>query len=258
MAFFPEESRAESALKALIEKDFPLDRVSMLGKASSSGDDPLGVYYDSVGERMKGWGEMGVFWGGLWGLFTGAAGMFLVPGIGPILAAWHAMEALVGAAAGAAVTGGVLAGAGAASQLTVAVRRKGGRRKRSRDDAVGRPDSDPGRHRIRHCVPRPRRHSAVAGLCQLALLPGYVDSRGASDHAHRRLMGISTSPGWFPPPASAERSGFISGSSVDSPESFRGRTGQISRSWHIDCWKTGKEDAGVSSVPTNIRTPTNQ
>jgi hypothetical protein len=31
----------------------------MLGKASSSGDDPLGLYYDSAGERMKGWGEMG-------------------------------------------------------------------------------------------------------------------------------------------------------------------------------------------------------
>jgi hypothetical protein len=97
----------------------------MLGKASSSGDDPLGLYYDSVGERMKGWGVMGAFWGELWGLFTGAAGMFLVSGIGPVLAAGHAVEALVGAAAGAAVTGGVLAGAGAASQLTVAVHRMG-------------------------------------------------------------------------------------------------------------------------------------
>jgi hypothetical protein len=97
----------------------------MLGRASSSGDDPLGVYYGNVGERMKGWGKMGAFWGGLWGLMTGAAGMFLVPGIGPILAAGPAVEALAGAAGGAALTGGVLAGAGAATQLTVAVHRMG-------------------------------------------------------------------------------------------------------------------------------------
>jgi hypothetical protein len=125
MAFFPDETLAESGLEALIEQDIPMDRVSMLGKASSSGDDPLGVYYGNVGERMKGWGKMGAFWGGLWGLLTGAAGMFLVPGIGPILAAGPAVEALAGAAGGAALTGGVLAGAGAATQLTVAVHRMG-------------------------------------------------------------------------------------------------------------------------------------
>jgi hypothetical protein len=68
---------------------------------------------------------MGAFWGGLWGLLTGAAGMFLVPGIGPVLAAGPAAEALAGAVGGAAVTGGVLAGAGAATQLTVAVHRMG-------------------------------------------------------------------------------------------------------------------------------------
>jgi hypothetical protein len=125
MAFFRNETLAESGLKALVEQDIPMDRVSMLGKASSSGDDPLGVYYGNVGERMKGWGKMGAFWGGLWGLLTGAAGMFLVPGIGPILAAGPVVEALAGAAGGAALTGGVLAGAGAATQLTVAVHRMG-------------------------------------------------------------------------------------------------------------------------------------
>jgi hypothetical protein len=125
MAFFEDEARAESGLEALIEQDIPMDRVSMLGRASASGDDPLGVYYGNVGERMKGWGKMGAFWGGLWGLLTGAAGMFLVPGIGPVLAAGPAVQALAGAAGGAALTGGALAGAGAASQLTVAVHRMG-------------------------------------------------------------------------------------------------------------------------------------
>lgn len=125
LAFFPDETRAESGLNKLNEQDFPLDRISLLGRSSSSGDDPLGVYYANAGERMKGWGKMGALWGGLWGLLTGAAGMFLVPGVGPILAAGPVVQALVGAAGGAAVTGGVLAGAGAASQLTVAVHSMG-------------------------------------------------------------------------------------------------------------------------------------
>jgi hypothetical protein len=125
MAFFPDAREAQTGLELLMGEDLPMDRVSVLGRASSSGDDPLGVYYPGVGERMKGWGKMGAFWGGLWGLLTGAAGMFLVPGLGPLLAAGPVVEALAGAAGGAAVTGGVLAAAGAASQLTVAIHRMG-------------------------------------------------------------------------------------------------------------------------------------
>jgi hypothetical protein len=125
MAFYPDAEQAEAGLKILMGKDVPMDRVSLLGRAASSGDDPLGVYYPSLGERMQGWGKMGAFWGGLWGLLTGAAGMFLVPGLGPLLAAGPVVQALVGAAGGAAVTGGVMAGAGAASELSVAIHRMG-------------------------------------------------------------------------------------------------------------------------------------
>jgi hypothetical protein len=125
LAFYTNQEKAKSALQSLADQDLPLDRASLLGKASSSGDDPLGVYYSDAGERMRGWGKMGAFWGGLWGLVTGAAGMFLVPGVGPLLAAGPVVEALVGAAGGAAITGGVLAGSGAVSQLAVAVHRLG-------------------------------------------------------------------------------------------------------------------------------------
>lgn len=125
MGFYPDAGRAEVGLKVLMAKDVPMDRISLLGQAGSSGDDPLGVYYPSVGERMQGWGKMGAFWGGLWGLLTGAAGIFLVPGLGPLLAAGPVVQALAGAAGGAAVTGGVMAGAGAASQMTVAIHRMG-------------------------------------------------------------------------------------------------------------------------------------
>jgi hypothetical protein len=119
------EAEAEAALKQLVEDDFPMDRVSLLGRAASPGDDPIGVYYAGAGERMKGWGAMGALWGGLWGLVSGAAGMFLVPGLGPLLAAGPVVEALAGAAAGAGIGGGALAGAAAASELTLAVHRMG-------------------------------------------------------------------------------------------------------------------------------------
>ena len=97
IALFDQESSAEKAVGTLVERDFPMDMLSVLGKGNASGDDPLGLYYPGVGERMKGWGAMGAFWGGLWGLLAGAAGMFFIPGLGPILAAGPIVEALAGA-----------------------------------------------------------------------------------------------------------------------------------------------------------------
>jgi hypothetical protein len=32
------------------------------------------------------WGKSGAFWGGLWGMLSGSA-LFVIPGIGPLLAA---------------------------------------------------------------------------------------------------------------------------------------------------------------------------
>lgn len=125
LGVYDTQDRAQTALDALGEQDYPMDRVSLLGKAGAPGDDPMGVYYAGVGERMKGWGTMGALWGGLWGLISGAAGMFLVPGLGPLLAAGPIVDALAGAAAGAGIGGGALAGAAAASQLTTAVHRMG-------------------------------------------------------------------------------------------------------------------------------------
>jgi hypothetical protein len=125
LAFYADADRAQAALETLMDQDFPLDRVSVLGRASSSGDDPLGVYYPGIGERMKGWGRMGALWGGIWGLVTGAAGLFLVPGTGAVLVAGPLVEALAGGAAGAGVGGGALAGGAALSHLAVAAHRMG-------------------------------------------------------------------------------------------------------------------------------------
>lgn len=125
VALFAQEQAAQKAIERLNQADFPMDMISVLGHGQSSGDDLLGLYYPGVGERMRGWGRAGAFWGGLWGLLTGAAGMFLVPGVGPLLAAGPVVGALAAAAAGAGLTGGVMAGAAAVTQLAVALHRSG-------------------------------------------------------------------------------------------------------------------------------------
>jgi hypothetical protein len=125
VALFDRHQEAEGSVRLLVERDFPMDMLSVLGKGESGGDDPLGLYYSSVGDRMKGWGKMGAFWGGLWGLLTGAAGLFVIPGIGPVLAAGPVVEAIATALAGAGLGGSAMAGAAAASQFTVAMHRSG-------------------------------------------------------------------------------------------------------------------------------------
>lgn len=125
IGLFEDEKSADRAVRQLIDRDYPMDQISMLGRPHGIGDDPLGVYYHTVGERMKGWGKLGAFWGGLWGLLAGAAGMFVLPGLGPILAAGPVVEALAGAAAGAAAAGGAMAAGGAVSHLAVALRTQG-------------------------------------------------------------------------------------------------------------------------------------
>jgi len=122
---FDTRGKANQLVERLIRDDFPMDQISLLGKGGGSGDDILGVTYHSTGERMKVWGEHGAFWGGLWGLLVGAAGLFVIPGLGPLLAAGPIVEALAGALAGAAVTGGAMAGAAAVAQLASALHRIG-------------------------------------------------------------------------------------------------------------------------------------
>jgi len=125
VALFDRQQEAERSVRLLVERDYPMDMLSVLGKGESGGDDPLGLYYSSVGDRMKGWGKMGAFWGGLWGLLTGAAGLFVFPGIGPVLAAGPVVEAIAAALAGAGLGGSAMAGAAAASEFTVAMHRSG-------------------------------------------------------------------------------------------------------------------------------------
>ena len=60
------------------------------------------VGYYNTGDRMKHWGKLGAFWGGIWGMLFGAA-FFAIPGLGPILVAGPLVAWIVGALEGAVV-----------------------------------------------------------------------------------------------------------------------------------------------------------
>jgi len=121
LAFYDTDTQARNVLERLVEADYPLDQLSLLGKASSSGDDPLGVYYPSSRERVLGWGRLGAFWGAVLGMISGAAGMFVLPGLGAMMLIGPIAEAL----AGAAIGGGLMAGGAALSEVAVTIHRMG-------------------------------------------------------------------------------------------------------------------------------------
>jgi hypothetical protein len=120
-AVFAKPDDAFLVVEQMIKQNFPMDQISVLQKAEGSGDDFLGISYSSEKERFKVWGAWGALWGSLGGLLAGAAGLLVLPGLGPLLVAGPLIEAIAGAAVGA----GLMATGAAASHLTIALRRMG-------------------------------------------------------------------------------------------------------------------------------------
>jgi len=103
-------SAAEHAIRELESSNFDIKKVSIIGRDSYTEDNVVGFY--KAGERMKYWGKLGAFWGGIWGLLVGAAVLF-VPGVGPIIVAGSVVTWIGAALEGALVVGGLSAlGAG--------------------------------------------------------------------------------------------------------------------------------------------------
>lgn len=103
-------TEAEAAVRELQKAGFDMKKLSIVGKDYHSEEHVVGYY--NTGDRMKAWGKMGAFWGGLWGLLFGAA-FFVVPGIGPIAVAGPLVGWIVSALEGAVMVGGLSAiGAG--------------------------------------------------------------------------------------------------------------------------------------------------
>lgn len=104
VAMYDTHIEAETAIRELQKSGFDMTKLSIVGKGYHTDEEVVGYY--NVGDRMKSWGKTGAFWGGIWGLLFGSA-FFLIPGIGPILAAGPLVVWIVGALEGAAVVGGL-------------------------------------------------------------------------------------------------------------------------------------------------------
>jgi uncharacterized membrane protein len=113
VAIYNTHTEAEEAVRELQRSGFDMTQLSIVGKDYHTEDHVVGYY--NTGDRMKAWGKMGAFWGGLWGFLLGAA-FFAIPGIGPVVIAGPLVSWIVGALEGAVVVGGLSAlGAGLAS-----------------------------------------------------------------------------------------------------------------------------------------------
>jgi hypothetical protein len=110
VAIYPSHTAAEAAIKELQQSGFDMKKLSIVGRDYHTDEHVIGYY--NAGERMKYWGKMGAFWGGIWGMLFGSA-FFLIPGVGPLIVAGPLVAWIVGALEGAVVVGGLSAvGAG--------------------------------------------------------------------------------------------------------------------------------------------------
>jgi len=103
---FHTHSEAEAAIHMLNESGFDMKKLSLIGKGYHSEEHAIGFY--NVGDRMKAWGGIGAFWGGIWG-FLIAPAVFFIPGVGLLALAGPVVSLLVGALEGAVVIGGLSA-----------------------------------------------------------------------------------------------------------------------------------------------------
>jgi len=103
---FDTHVQADEAIRALSRAGIDMKRLSLVGKGFHSEEHPVGFY--GAGDRIKTWGGVGAFWGGVWGLLLAPA-VFFLPGIGLIAMAGPLVSALVGTLEGAVVVGGLSA-----------------------------------------------------------------------------------------------------------------------------------------------------
>jgi len=107
---------AEQAIQSLSRAGFDMKKLSLVGKGYHTEEHPIGFY--TTGDRIKTWGGMGAFWGGIWGLLFAPA-VFFFPGLGLMAMAGPIVAALVSGLEGAVVVGGISALGAALTQIGV-------------------------------------------------------------------------------------------------------------------------------------------
>ena len=110
VAIYNNHIEAETAIRELEKTGVNMKQLSILGKDYHAEENVVGFY--NAGDRMKFWGKLGAFWGGICGLLFGSA-LFFVPGVGHIVALGPVGGMIVGALENAIIVGGLSAlGAG--------------------------------------------------------------------------------------------------------------------------------------------------
>ena len=102
VAVYRTHTEADRAVKELQRGGIDLHKLSIVGKGYHTDEQVVGYY--NTGDRMKYWGKVGAFWGGFWGLLFGSA-LFIIPGLGPILAAGPVVAWIVAGLEGAVEVG---------------------------------------------------------------------------------------------------------------------------------------------------------
>jgi uncharacterized membrane protein len=102
VAVYRTHEEADLAIKELQRDGVEMRKLSIVGKGYHTDEQPVGFY--NTGDRMKHWGKVGAFWGGFWGILFGSA-FFMIPGLGPILAAGPVVAWIVAGLEGAVEVG---------------------------------------------------------------------------------------------------------------------------------------------------------
>jgi uncharacterized membrane protein len=102
VAVYRTHAEADQAVKELQRDGVDMHKLSIVGKGYHTDEQAVGYY--NTGDRMKYWGKVGAFWGGFWGLLFGSA-FFMIPGLGPILAAGPVVAWIVAGVEGAVEVG---------------------------------------------------------------------------------------------------------------------------------------------------------
>jgi uncharacterized membrane protein len=106
VAIYDNHRHAEEAIDKLHKNGYDMKKLSIVGKDYQTDENVVGYY--NMGDRMKKWGSLGAFWGGLWGLLFGSA-FFIIPGVGPVVIAGSMVATIVGILEGAVALGGLSA-----------------------------------------------------------------------------------------------------------------------------------------------------
>ena len=99
VGIYNSHTEAEAAVKELQKSGFDMKKLSVVGKDYHTEENVVGFY--NTGDRMKFWGKLGAFWGGLWGILFGSA-FFVIPGVGQLVVLGPLVMMIVGAMEGAA------------------------------------------------------------------------------------------------------------------------------------------------------------